>query len=251
MSDDTADPAWTPSVSVVGLGDAGTETVDAVTTPTATTFATVDGPDDAAAVAASVAADDFCYLTGDVSDPAVVDAAETILDATEGHTSFFLEGTTDRPEPIVEGCDFLLPIDPDAAPPPDGRALVASAIVDCAEAMLRPTGQDLGYGDILLATRSGRIGSLRVAAIGGLQHPLTDRVDVTDPDGVLHFLCGDETLSHTFADVRGSRRSREYPDANEFLWDRRIHDRYGDPAHVKTITTVAADADRRERLLRS
>jgi hypothetical protein len=253
MSDHTFDRIHPPSVSVVGLGVAGAETVDAIATDTSATLTTVD-PDEADPAVASVADADFLYLAGDVSEPGVVDAAGTLLDATPGHATAVVEGTTDRPAPVAEGCDLLLPVDPDAVPTPDGRSLVASAIADCFEAMLSPTIQNLGYGDVLLATGAGaddgRIGALHVAALGGLRHAVTDRVDVTDPDGVLYFLCTDERLQPIVASRRGADVSEEFPDASCLLWEQRVHDRYGDPAHAKLLTTVDADADRRARLLR-
>jgi len=114
MSDDTSDPLRAPSVSVVGLGSTGAKTLDAITTAASATLTTVDGSDAAATCADSVADADFLYLTGDVSEAGVVDAAAALLDAADGHASFVVEGTTDRPGPLVEGCDFLLPVDADA-----------------------------------------------------------------------------------------------------------------------------------------
>mgnify|MGYP000013981984 CR=1 FL=1 len=249
MSDDESAPFWAPSVSVIGLGAAGTETVDSLTTETSATLTTVHGPDEASAIGSTTADADFLYLTGDVGESGVVDTAETVLDAADGHISFVVEGTTDRPAPIVEGCDFLLPVDPDAVSALEGRALVASTIADCFEAMLPPTVWELGHGDILATTGRSRIGSLHVQAPGGLRHVLPNRIDVPAPDSVLYFLCNDCLLDRPFVDRRGMDVSEAFPDAGT-LWDQRIHDRYGDPAHAKLIRTVDADADRWARLLR-
>lgn len=246
MPDDTTDPFWAPSVSVVGLGDAGAETVERITTETTAELTAVDDPDEASAASLDA---DFCYLTGDVGEPGVVETAATILDAVSGHTSFVAEGTTERPEPIVEGSDFLLPVDPDAGPALDGRALVASAIADCFEAMLPPTARELGHGDVSYTTASGRIGALWVAALGGLRHSLSDRVDIDSPDQMLYFLCTDEAFSRTFVGKREMAVFEKFPDAG-VLRDQRVHARYGDPDHVKMIPTVDADDDRWERLLR-
>jgi hypothetical protein len=250
MSDDTSDLPRAPSVSVVGLGATGAETLDAITTAASATLTTVDGPDDAESRDDAVADADFLYLAGDVSEAGVVAAAETLLDAAEGHTSFVVEGTTDRPGPLVEGCDFLLPVDPDAVPTPDGRAFVASAIADCFESMLPATGLELGYGEWLVTTGSGRIGALHVQALGGLRHAVTDRFDPSDPDAVLYFLCNDERFDPAFVERRWLSVTDEFSDTASLIRDRRIHDRYGDPAHAKLIAAVDADADRRARLLR-
>jgi len=67
MSDDTSDPLRAPSVSVVGLGSTGAETLDTITTAALATLTTVDGPD----------------------------AAATLLDAADGHASFVVEGAAD------------------------------------------------------------------------------------------------------------------------------------------------------------
>jgi len=149
----------------------------------------------------------------------------------------------------VTSCSRSTPT-PSRRPTPDGRAFVASVVADCFESVLPATGRELGYGEWLVTTGGGRIGALHAQALGGLRHAVTDRFDPSSPDAVRYLLRNDEPFDHGFVERRWLAVTDEFSDTASLIRDRRIHDRYGDPAHAKLIVVVDADADRRARLLR-
>lgn len=238
-----ARPSWEPSVSVVGLGGAGTETVETVATETAAEF--FAEWDDAEAVAEDVADSDFCFLAGDLAEPGTSERAARILRGTDAHTVFFAEGATDDPRPIVEDTDLLVPIGADAR-----REFVASALADLFECMLPPTLDALGYGDVLATTGPEQVGKLVVRS-EDTRSDLTPGFRFQSPDSVLYFLCDGEEIPLRVGEQRATAVRDDAPTDASFLWDRRIHPRYEDRAHAKYVVCAEAAVEDRMRLLQS
>jgi hypothetical protein len=255
------DPFEEPAVavSVVGIGDAGAATVEAIDTPTDVWLATV-GDGESPPVEA-VADSDFCILMGDPSERGVAERAATLLGAADGsvETVFVAEGAVgpdaaEHVDAILDGTDLLLPVDPERV----DRQLVAGAVADLFECMLHPTVQDLGYGDVYALVGSAAIGASGEPRVGSLavDHPVTGEriVDCSpgatlpSPDAQAVFLCcgPDRSLAWRTERLDGYDRPGE---GVASLRDSRIHERYAGSAHVKRFRTAEATEAERRRLL--
>lgn len=248
MSTESGDPFWAPSVSVVGVGDAGAETVGAIETETSAELLAVTDDSEVDAAADEVAESDFCFLAGDLDEPGVADRAAAILRAAEGRTLFFPEGSDEQPGPLVSEADFLL--SPNVSGDGDSRFLLATTVADLFEAMLPPTVGELGHGDITVVTGTGRIGKLVVETFDGEELDLTPDLRIPDPDSVFYFVCAGEELPLDRVESRARSRADEYDRNTGFLWDRRVHSRYEGRAHCKRIVVGETDDDVRAELLR-
>jgi len=266
------DPFEEPAVgvSVVGVGDAGAATVEAIETPTEVRLTTVvDGEvppvetvaDSEVPPVETVADSDLCLLVADPSERGVADRAATLLGAADRSVETVLvtrsgirPDAADRVDAVLDGTDLLLPV---AAERVDHR-LVAGAVADLFECMLRPTVQDLGYGDVYALVGSAAIGASGEPRVGSLavDHPVTgDRIvdcspsaTVPSPDARAVFLCcgPDRSLAWRTERLDGYDR----PEAGvASLRDSRVHERYAGSAHVKRFRTAEATEAERRRVL--
>lgn len=236
-------PSWTPDVAVIGLGETGSETVERIATKTSTEFHSISDKMEAESVAKDVEDMGFCFFTSHLDEPGVVEYAETILRAVQCHTTFLVEGRTTQTSVVVEETSFLIK----ATLGEYTRDYLASTIADLFEAMLPPTVEKLGHGDITVTT-SNRVGKLYIETRDGTQHDLTPDIQF-DPDSVLYFNCTSDRVPRKQVERRAVLADEEYDVDVDFLWDNRVHPRYQDHGHFKRIVTVETSPETREQLL--
>lgn len=227
------EPSWAPTVSVVGLGPTGEETVGMIETGTSARVHVSPRPE-------SVADSDFLFLTADLGEPGVTEQALEILEATgeDACTVLFGEGPTDDPEGFVDDINLFFPV---AVTEGDGRQFLSSAIADLFECMLRPTIHELGKGDILKVAGERRLGKVFIDDLEDTSQlgDLTPDIRADSIDAMLVLACYDGPRLHP--DVERKTREYDRPDDADFLRDPRTHSRYEGRAHIKRITAVEVD----------
>ena len=236
------DPSWEPNVSVVGLGPTGEKTVDMIETGSSAQIYTSPGP-------SYVKDSDFLFVSCDLRESGVPEQVSELLKAADSAcTVLFAEGLTENPEDLVDNINLLFPV---AVTEGDGRQFLSTTIADLFEAILRPTLQELGKGEIQEVAGENRVGKI---FIDDLENPrrelgdLTPAIQVDSIDAMLLFICYDGTYPVPWVDqtVYGYER----PDDAAFLWDPRTHSRYEGRAHIKRLVTFDFSRETMIRLLK-
>ncbi|QLC35312.1 hypothetical protein EFA46_013685 (plasmid) [Halarchaeum sp. CBA1220] len=230
-------PPWEPAVVVVGLGAAGTASVERIDTDTAATLRTVDDPPETPASLRDAVVDAaFVFLTGDAAEAGVVGCAHDLARSTGACSVFVAEGLSDVPSELTAALNLVVPIERDAVSP----LVVSSLLADLFEAMMTPTVRALGHGDVRVVAGDGRVGRLAI------RPPDDDDPTWVSPrvggerEAALVFVCAERERSP--ATVERAAGVADGVGLGALLWDQRIHERYADASHVKRLVTVDPEA---------
>lgn len=236
------EPSWAPTVSVVGLGEAGRDTVEMIDTESSARVYTRAQPGD-------IEDSDFLFISCDLREPRVEKTVLELMEAAENAcTVLFSEGPAEDPEAIVDHVNLFFPV---AVTGGDPRQFLSSTIADLFEAMLPPTVRELGKGDILSVAGERRLGRLFIDDLNDTSQlgNLTPGFEDGAVDAMLLFVCYDGP--YPAQDVERKIMEYDPPDGAATLWDPRTRSRYQGRAHIKRIETSRISGEGMADLLRN
>lgn len=227
-------PAWEPNVAVIGLGAAGTATVEQIDTDTAATFRTAADPTEVSEpVREATRTTGFVFLTGDAGERDVVERAHDLAQETNACSVFVAEGLAEVPADLVAATNLVVPINLDAVP----SIIMSSVIVDLFEAMMTPTVRALGHGDIRTVVGDGRVGQFAIRPLGDDESMwLSPPINGGERAATLVFVCSGR--ERPVAEVERAVERADEDGLSALLWDQRLHDRYAGTPHVKRLVTL-------------
>jgi len=246
--DDNSTESSTPdiSVSVLGIGQRGYQTVQKLDTEAPIKTISVTDTGDTQTVSDSVAGDTFCILTADLDEPDIVDQFGSILRSVEPFTIVLLEGSAPYGKLIAEHADFLLPIHIQD----DHREWLVQTILDLCESVLPSTGCEIGWGDLVYAFKN-QVGYVSIIPLIETSNRWTVELfpkrEISDLDSLLYFFCTPEHPDQQA--VESAISLLDPPATRAFLFDYRVNPRYSETPHVKQILTSEVDTETRMRLL--
>jgi hypothetical protein len=236
----TGEPVWTPTVSVIGVGEAGTETIRSLDTQTSVNRYTVKSTPELEACFKDVQKNDFLFLSADLSQPDVENQVRELLHHNQGVSLLFAEGLTQLPA-LVNKVNLLVPVRVEMLP----RSIISTAIADVFESMMPMTVHDLGHGDIKLFAGKGLVAELFIETPRNKSpYPFTPLRNCGNPESVLLFLCSGETQS--VEKIHSKVEEYNFPDRVNVFWDQRIHPRYIGTPHFKHFVTYQGLEDNLE-----
>lgn len=228
--DSTCEPSWKPDITVVGVGETGSKTLDHLSTTTSVSFVTDPRPE-------QLSPDlDFLFLSADVTEPQVSVEVQSLAGQTDDTVVLFAEGSATPEEKLQEEVDLVVPIRLDSFP----REIYATFIADLFEAMLPMTLQELGKGDLQAVIGETRIGKLYIETLAddGGSVDLTPAVAYESVESSLFFYCGgDEQPPNT---IQRQIEDSEIPEDAPVIRDQRVQPRYVGNPHIKYLLTAPA-----------
>ncbi|WP_058825725.1 hypothetical protein [Haloferax sp. Q22] len=234
----TDSPVWKQDVTVIGLGETGSETVEMIGTEADVNLYTVNSTPELEACFKDVEESDFLFLSGDLNEEKVESQVQTLLQHCTGVSVLFAEGVHSLPEDLVSELNLLIPVKAEFLP----RSIISSYIADLFECMMPLTVHDLGHNDVRITAGENRVGKLYIDTPNNKQpYPLSTLKDCENPESILLFACSGEKQDQ--GKIRNQIEEYSFPDSVDLLWDQRIEPRYIGTPHVKYIVTYQAQED--------